>query len=368
MSKISQLFANLQDPDFPAQQMNSQIARAQNEGFFHLALAKNMRMTQLKQVFASSGIQKLFLSSRLDGFDCKIPGLNIVFLEKEFFQEKDISKRMKIKAQLRGSVVILNNNDLSSPEARAAYSEFYSECDATCFIVWDWDNHHWLDGSTFLAAHSDIYAPAHHENLFLLSRYNWLIAGPVYCSSIQWSRRFLTQNVGEMLIENRSHEPLGMHIPYSQFSFRIQVISTLNKHYPSVGFSSHGFHVRGPESRLKEWCSHTTHWIAPVLNDVPIRIFDALITGGIPIVPISMQLLPPINQIPAEYIAYYSPADIVEPQSIVNYANFLYKRNGFDGVIARHRFALDRHHGDISVQQMLDYAKRVFGIECQVVV
>ena len=38
--------------------------------------------------------------------------------------------------------------------------------------------------SLMLAAHTDLYFPAHQENMFLLSRMNALTCGPVPCASI----------------------------------------------------------------------------------------------------------------------------------------------------------------------------------------
>lgn len=356
MNPINQLFASLPNANLPARHANEYVEFTQNETFFHLQVAKDARLAALRAHFARTGMRKLFLSANLSGFDCAIDGIDVEILEKNFFQEDDEVRRAAKKALIEGGVVILNNNDAGTPEARHAYADFFGDCTTTCFIAWDWDNHHWLELSSFLAAHSDIYAPAHHENLYLLSRYNWAIAGPVYCSSVQWPRKQLTEQLADMLTAERSSAPLGMHIPYGQFNFRIRVVSTLHQHYPSIGFSDRTFHVRTPEDRLKEWYSHKTHWIIPVLNDVPIRIFDALVTGGIPIVPASLAFLPPIRAIPRQHIVFYSASDIVDPARVVARANALFDEGGRDAMVARHRYALENHHGDFSVKQMLDYA------------
>lgn len=361
MSPISRLYATLPDPGLPARQVNEYVQFAQNETFFHLAVAKDTRLAELKTHFAKTGVRKVLLSANLAGFGCSVPGVDVSILETDFFSKQDPARFQAKKSRLENCVVIVNNNDVGTGESRDEYAALFGECSASCFIAWDWDNHHWLELSPFLAAHSDIYAPAHHENLFLLSRYNWLIAGPVYCSTVQWSRAFLAAHLQEILLAVRSDSPLGMHIPYAQFKFRIQVITTLNKHYSSIGFSTRSFHVRTPEDRLEEWCSHKTHWIAPVLNDVPIRIFDALLTGGIPIVPISLRFLPPVNAIPRDYIVFYSPVDIVDPNAVVGQANRLFDAGGEAGMMARQRYALQHHHGDASVQQMLRYAAEALG-------
>ena len=211
-----------------------------------------------------------------------------------------------------------------------------------------------------MAAHSDIYVPVHYENLYLLSRYNWLTAGPVSISSQQWTHKFLTEHLPEMLLAERSDAPLGIHTEYDTYSFRNQVVSTLHQHYPSIGFLSSPYHLRSHDERLKEWCSHKTHWISPVLNDAPTRIFDALVTGGVPIVPSSLRFMPPVNAIPRGHIAFYSPLDIVNPKEVVDRANKLFDEGGRDGIVIRHRLALQ--HGDARLRQMLGFAIEVLGI------
>ncbi len=362
MNTIHPKFAALQDAALPSRHITELMAFTQTDTFFQLAVSKTIRLGQLKQYFQGRTLNRVFLSANLVGLECELDGYEVIVLDKDFFQKADVSLREQRMRQLAGALVIVNNNDLSKPDARLGYLGFYEECLQTCFVVWDWDNHHWLDLSTFAAAHCDVYAPAHHENLYLLTRYNWLTAGPVYCSTVQWSRKLLTNSLSDMLVAQRADQPLGMHIPYNQFSFRMRVISTLNQHYQGVGFSSPGFHVRSAVDRLKEWYSHQMHWIAPVLNDVPIRIFDALITGGIPIVPSSMQLLPPVSQIPRQHIVFYSPTDIVNPGTVVLAAKEKFERSACDGIVARHRYALEHHHGDVSLLRMIGFASEV--LEC----
>ncbi len=360
MNSITHLYASLSN-ELPARQVAEYVQFAQSESFFHLAVAKDVRSAVLKAHFSKAGLRKVYLSARLSSFECEIDGVEVVTLEKDFFQEQDPVRYKAKKSLVEDCIVIVSNNDIYTAEE--AYAVFFAECTKTCFIAWDWDNHHWLSLSTFLAAHSDIYAPAHHENLYLLSRYNWLTVGPVYSSSEQWPRKFLTEHLSDMLEAERSDAPLGMHTLYGSFSFRNQVVSTLSQHYPSIGFTSSGYHLRTLEDRLKEWCSHKTHWIMPVLNDVPVRIFDALVTGGVLIVPSSLRFLPPVNAIPREYIVFYSPADIVNPQPLVEHANELFDAGARDGIVARHRFALQHHHGNTSVRQMLSFAAEMLGIK-----
>jgi hypothetical protein len=46
---------------------------------------------------------------------------------------------------------------------------------------------------------------------------------------------------------------------------------------------------------------------------------------------------------------------------VVAQANALFDQGGADQLVARHRHALDHHHGDQKIDQMLDMVRRQFG-------
>jgi hypothetical protein len=354
------LFA-LPEQGFPITLSNDIKRFAQQDHFFHLATQKHTRSKKLNEHFAGKAPKKIYIGGDLHGFSYQHPGVEVVQMDKEFFNDTDPALRAAKRAQLEGCMVIVNNNDVGRGGGAPNYGDFYVQCDKTIFAVWDWDNHHWLDNSTFAAAHSDLYVPAHHENLYLLTRYNWCTAGPVYCATIQWPRAFLASQVANMVTAERSNEPLGKHIGSAPFSFRNRVVSTLSQRYPSIGFSTHSFHGRTLEDRLNEWIAHKVHWIIPVLNDVPIRIFDALISGGIPIVPESLRYLPPVNQISRDHILFYTPEDIINPERIVNQALKMFDEGGTDQLVERHRYALDHHHASGSIGQIVRFLNEKFG-------
>lgn len=358
---VSELFLGLPDRGWPARHATDLMGHGQGEALFHLAAAKQVRARQLAAHFAGRRIERVLIGANLAGFAHERAGCTVEHLDKGWFAEPDSAARARKIEHLRDAVVIVNNNDIGGGDGAVAFADITARCPHTVFVAWDWDNHHWLDQSTMLAALCDVYAPGHHENLYLLSRYNPLVVGPVYCASVQWPRRYLAERLPHLLSAARSDAPLGMHIAYGPFAFRNRVVGTLAQHFPSVGFSDRRFHARGADDRLAEWTAHKAHWIVPVLNDVPIRIFDALVTGGIPIIPESLRHLPPVSAIDARDAVFYGPLDIVEPAAIVARANALFDAGGADRVVARHRFALDHHHGDARIAQMLAIVQRQFG-------
>ena len=355
---LSALLQAIPNAATPGAVSSHTVGFCQAREFFQLAAHKNARSVGLQRVFQGSKLERVVLSNNLRDFECKLDGCTTEYLPKNFFKELTAATLPAIRQALAGALVIVNNNDAG--QNLAGYSELYAHCTETLFAAWDWDNHHWLDLSAPLAAQSDIYAPGHHENLYLLSRYNWVIAGPIYCASVQWPRQLLVDSLPEMITTQRSNFPLGKHIPYAAFEFRNQVLSTLSQTFPSIGFSDRTFHVRNTQDRLKEWIGHKLHWISPVLNDVPIRVFDALITGGIPVVPESMRYLHPLSQISDRDILVYTAHDIINPVPLIERGVALFDEGGANAIVERHRYALANHHGDRAMERIRQVALQKF--------
>ena len=186
----------------------------------------------------------------------------------------------------------------------------------------------------------------------MLARYNRCIHGPITAGVTQWTRGFLRDSAGQIGSLLRSEQPLGMHVHYEQFRFRNQVINTLAQHYPdTVGFQT-GYHDISDSERMRRWCAHKAHWTVPVLNDIPIRIFDALSTGGVAIVADSLKHLPIISAL-AEHFVFYRATDIVEPRAIVEEANRKFDAGGLEKVLERHRLGVEHHHVSTRIERIL---------------
>jgi hypothetical protein len=358
---ITQRWADTEARSLIEAQVNAHVDFMQADALFRLAASKSQRLEALKAQFRGRRVERLFLGARLQSMGFRWPGVEVSHLPRDFFRAETASERQRKQAMFDGAIVLLNNNDLAIGEAATHFADYFEKCANTVFLAWDWDNHHWMSSSLFLAVHSDLYFPAHNENMYLLSRLNWLLCGPVPCGTIQWSQDFLARHLPLMLQSERRDQPLGMHVFYPKFAFRNQVVVTLRQHYDTIGFSSAAFHNRSDDDRLREWCSHKAHWIIPVLNDVPIRIFDALVTGGIPIVPESLRFLAPVNAVARDHIVFYGPGDVLDPRPLVARANALFDAGGANGVADRHRLALTLHHGSSRMANMLRCAEESLG-------
>jgi hypothetical protein len=235
------------------QQVSAYRDYSQAEVFFRLAFEKSQRVNALRERFAGRRIGKVFVGASLAAAGLQLPGADIVALPKDYFERALGDGLPALLQELAGAIVVINNNDFSHGQSAPGIVRAYGQADDTIFLGWDYDNHHWMDASLMLAAHTDLYFPAHQENMFLLSRMNALTCGPVPCATVQWSQRFLEQHLDRMLQTERSDQPLGMHFFYQAFAFRNQTVVTLGKHYPNVGFRRPrvpGEDARGPTGRV----------------------------------------------------------------------------------------------------------------------
>ena len=354
---ITDLFNAITSGQSPTTEINALQRHFQHEGFFQLAVAQEARRALLRQHFSQDFRGKVFLTQRTLGRS----EIQRAGIEVHFVQDGALAG-LGASGALRNAILVLNNNDIMQTNSLDAYLQFFQNSPETIVALWDFDNHHWYPLSAFFAAHSDIYFPCHPDFFQLLSRYNRCTRGPVNSGVLQWSRSFLVANLDTIATTARSDQPLGMHIGYEQFRFRNKVINTLAQHYPAtVGFQNATFHNLSEADRLRQWCGHKAHWIVPVMNDIPTRMFDALTTGGVPIVPDCLRSLPNVAAI-APHAVFYGATDIVQPHGIVEAANRKFDQGGTEQILERHRIGMEQHHVSARIETILNLVFEAFEI------
>ncbi len=340
-----------------------QIDAIQNEALFVLRYNMESRSDNLRSIFLRIVKPKVYLSYSLVNLVVPFDEIETVHLDRDFFIIRDSEDLEQKKIILHGSVVVLLAGDAAATDI-SGYIALYIACDAI-FIVWDWDNHHCanrirISTSCIMAAHSDIYAPAHPQNIHALSSFNSKITGPMSAGTCQWSRSFLRDGIHDIIRAARTDAPLGKYRWYPTFSNRNRVIITLSNIFPeSIGFSE--YDNLAPEPRFSEWCGHKVHWIVPTCNDIPCRCYDALITGGVVILPESFRFSEPSGLLPGSAV-YYGARDLIEPNRIVQDAIRMFDEGGQDGILRRHLDAFDRFHSDNILATLLEYSAILFGV------
>jgi hypothetical protein len=248
-----------------------------------------------------------------------------------------------------GSIFLLLNNDIGPDLAR--YIAFRQAHPQALFVVWDWDSQHWLQMSTTLAMHSDVYVAATSENAFLLSHFNPHILGPVFVGVHQWSREFLFERF-DLLRGPRADTPFGPHVHYAKYPKRSRAVAALAQHYDTVRFADNQYKAKSDEDNLREWAAYKSHWIVPVLGGVPIRAFNAMVTGGIPIVPSFYRNLPEVASL-GQSALFYEVHDLLAPQAIQALAVERFASEGSGALLQRVTDALALHHVDARCTQLL---------------
>lgn len=198
--------------------------------------------------------------------------------------------------------------------------------------------------------------PTHFDFFSQLATVTPAISTPVWAGVFQWTRDFLKANTRGIFNTERSEDPLGRHLTYVEFQRRNEILARLNSVYKDVGPIEATYHTISPQDRLQIWSAHMAHWIVPVSFDMPIRIFDALITGGIPIVPVALKHHPSLDGL-RDHMMFYGPADIDNPEPVTGAANALFRNGGLDGIRTRFELAYQTCHVDSRLRDIIGRLK-----------
>lgn len=223
-------------------------------------------------------------------------------------------------------------------------------------LMWDWDNHHHLFISMALSLASDLYFYSHTSNEYEITKFcDYSFHMPA--ASCQWSKDFLEQNLQLITRKDRSDETLGRFVHYGLFQTRNKVIEDLSAKIAGVGFVDSSLYFEmGDLERFGHWTGHKTHFIIPTLDDVSTRIFDALVSGGVLILPhrfISKKFFGSLEENDYEL---YDELDLQHPERLIMRANRKFDNGGVGGAIRRSVTAL---RCDIGDQRLLGI-KRTF--------
>lgn len=329
----------------------------EDEIIFSIALNKDQIYREKVSYFEQHVIKKIYVfvnKTNLGNLSKTINGVDI--LSVNYFDLKDNCPQLVTK--FKDSIVIMTNNIFAEIGAYEL-CELYEKTPNTIYVVHDYDNHHWVNNSAQAALFSDIYIPAHQGDFTLQGRLNSNIIGGIPCGSNQWRIDFiLDKNMFQNL--ERSSEPLGKYYYYEKFTHRNKVISTLNKHYSSINIQSNDFHNLSEEDKWSEWSKHKLHWVIPVLNDLPIRFFDALISGGLPLIPASLKPYVHLLGIPEDFYSSYTPMDILEPKKFIDDQIKKYERLGVQGQISRSFYTVENFHIDSIVRKIIFSALELY--------
>jgi hypothetical protein len=260
----------------------------------------------------------------------------------------------------KNALIVLTNNSVQAigvEKLTAIKRQVFS----SIFIVHDWDNHHWIRSSIDSMLIADLYIPAHIESNLIASRFSVNIGMYIHPGVTQWSKSFLSENFEYILKAKRENFPLGRHTKYKQFKYRNNILKKLNKLYTPAEHSFIRLDTKYGDlteiDRLRDWVKYKAHWVVPTLNDLPIRFFDALVTGGIPMVPVSLVVQLNFMGIPRNLYETYELCDIDEPSALIIKVINKFDKEGAQGIIRRYQFVIENFHAENTMEKIVKEVK-----------
>lgn len=338
------------------------LEELENDIFFAISSSKDQVFRSKRESIKKIDDLKISLISNPTNFgnvSSKIIDININSIPVEFLKMDRIPDEVTIN--LENSLIITTSN-IFAEIGSIRFGKLYENLPNSVFVIHDYDNHHWISNNIQAAIFADVYVPAHQDEHLIASRLNPNILGGIPCGSNQWSADFISSYGRNNLLNKRSLLPLGKYYFYEKFVHRNKLITTLSKDYPEIGFVKKDFHKLTAEEKWQEWSNHALHWIAPVLNDLPIRFFDALITGGIPIIPSGLKPFIESLQIPRDYYAIYRPLDLMDPDPLLKQQGEKFLKIGNAGILERHEFALKHFHVDKIIHKLITKTLSLYGL------
>jgi hypothetical protein len=220
---------------------------------------------------------------------------------------------------------------------------------AKFYFAWMWDNHHHHLINIRTAMLADVVFSSHwHKHQYL--NYPITLCGahvPPY--SRQWSAHLILQIYPDGLPTARADGLFGGFGRYQWLPERNAFIEQLMKRCPDHALSLVDVesYFRLPiTDRLAAWMKHKVHLIVPVARDVSTRVFEALMTGQIPLVPDNVPDLdcvvsPDLQQLLPILRWRHGSIESVQAAWRAGVARF--DSEGAVGVVRRHAFARDHH-------------------------
>ncbi len=235
----------------------------------------------------------------------------------------------------------------------------------TCLLAcWMVDNHHIFTENQELCQKFDVIIPAQHTSVDYLYAGTAIVTSPSACPCVQWTLNEVTENFFKHLNVSRLNALYGgfrryPHLPRNAF---IECISTdvLNSDvelYSAEDQSRPECYLNwSADMQIENWMRYKTSVVVCVKNDIPMRLFDALVTGQIPIIPWDMVGLDAVIS-PEEQallpILRYTKHTTDEVARMRDAAVQAFDRDGLSGILRRHNHAIERHMPIHRVRKML---------------
>ncbi len=268
----------------------------------------------------------------------------------------------------RNPILLVNNNDVPRQESTAKFFRALMDMqnESALVICSDSDNQHGVEHAFFLADVVDCYCGCSYDNLAFLSDKFQGLTGVQCIGTIQLSAAFIKNNLSAIRGISRENAPGGVHNFYTVLNDRNQKLLFLNQFYPGIKFAT-DYKSKSPKENLYDWVRYKCHVSLPVTSNsqrLPIRFFDTLITGGIPILPISLvDLVESLGLL--DQVVFYDSTDIYNLSDVVQKAIYVFDNGGILGIEKRVMLGLS-FHSQNGVRRILDGALAWIGSDLSI--
>jgi hypothetical protein len=221
-------------------------------------------------------------------------------------------------------------------------------------FVWAFDSHHSERQTLSINMLADAVIPAHRFAASYMKSPTSVLGRHVPLSTSQWSRSRAAQLFQSHLTLPRKNALHGKFVGHTVYGEdRTEFAQKLKATLPDNALELIPANIFAPyfswsaEQRWLDWASHKVELVLPVRFDLPIRFFDSLLTGQIPLVPEWCEdfdeVIPPALQASLPVVRF-SERSIEAVQAAWQKALVLFDKDGIEGMRRRHLFALQHHH------------------------
>ncbi|MCW2249543.1 hypothetical protein M2352_005226 [Azospirillum fermentarium] len=276
----------------------------------------------------------------------RMHGHNVKIIEKA----EDLEKETELyDIFFTTSNYVLTQNNLSSA---VNYTINCGKNGISC--IWLWDHHHMFGTSLSISSYFDIVFPIHETSVDYLKTINTHVMNSLPAATYQFGS---IHEMEEMYIKfgarQRSDSLYGGFREYPDMSRNfilrecIEKITENNLYLrPQNIINDKYYNLPTTEDRFAEWVNHKVSLSVSINTDIPIRIFDALSAGQIPLVCSNINGLDHIISVedqlrlPVIRFNYY---DINEIRRAYEIALKQFDQGGREGAYKRHLYAMRNH-------------------------
>jgi hypothetical protein len=260
-------------------------------------------------------------------------------------------------------IVTAHGADLTSGLNQA--KQLYNK---SLIAVWMWDNHISIEKNIRTSLAADLIFPSHLYNIdYLLNSVSAIVAYIPACSA-QWTvqeARGIYNKYEASIV--RKEKVLLNYVDYEP-TWRSSLLKHLNLSAPEADViimprdDRSRYFEKTSEDRFIEWMSYKATLILPVDRDLSTRVFDALLSGQIVIVPsiiADLDFAIP-KEIQAKYGIIHVPnLEIDTLRKAFVQAIKMFNESGKEGARQRHEYALSNHMLVNRIEQMMNVIARV---------